>query len=55
MMRLGLQLMVPADGALTNDDLDRIPGTTTLHRAFVTHLRAGKHWHKRTGIQWVQR
>lgn len=54
MMRLGLQLMVPADGPLTDADLDRIPTTTTLHRAFVDHLRKGGHWHKRTGIQWIQ-
>ena len=54
MMRLGLQLMVPADGPLTDADLDRVPHTTTLHRAFVAHLRGGGHWHKRTGIQWIQ-
>ena len=53
MMRLGLRLMVPADGPLADADLDRIPHTTTLHRAFVTHLRNGGHWHKRTGIQWL--
>ena len=55
MMRLGLQLMVPAEGPLTDSDLDRIPNTTTLHRAFVAHLRNGGHWHKRTGIQWADR
>jgi len=49
LMRLGLQLS-PPEGALTEDDLARIPRDTTLQRAFVTHLRSGKHWHNRTGI-----
>lgn len=52
MMRLGLQLTVPEDGPLTERDLARIPTTTTLSRAFVRHIRAGHHWHKRTGIAW---
>ncbi|WP_156821072.1 acyltransferase domain-containing protein [Microlunatus phosphovorus] len=55
MMRLGLQLQVPADGPLTEDDLRRVPADTTLHRAFVSHLRSGGHWHKRTGIVWLDR
>ncbi len=33
--------------------LDALPQDTTLRRAFVSHLRAGKHWHARTGwIAW---
>jgi hypothetical protein len=30
-------------------ELDRFPQDTTLHRAIVTHLRAGRHWYFRTG------
>ena len=30
-------------------DLDRLPQTTRLERAVVTHLRAGQHWYYRTG------
>ena len=30
-------------------DLDELPQRTTLERAVVTHLRAGKHWRNRTG------
>ena len=52
MMRLGLQLTVPEEGPLTESDLARIPRTTTLSHAFVSHIRAGRHWHKRTGIAW---
>ncbi|MFT4164335.1 MAG: hypothetical protein QM650_03755, partial [Microlunatus sp.] len=55
MMRLGLQLRVPADGPLTDDDLCRVPTETTLQRAFVSHLRSGGHWHKRTGVVWLDR
>ena len=50
MMRLGLQL-APPDGPLTADDLARVPQATTLQRAFVTHLQAGRHWHTRTGVR----
>jgi hypothetical protein len=49
MMRLGLSLSAPT-GSLTADDLARVPQQTTLQRAFVTHLRTGAHWQKRTGI-----
>lgn len=49
LMRLGLQV-APPDGALTAEDLARVPQQTTLQRAFVTHLRAGRHWHIRTGV-----
>lgn len=52
MMRLGLQLMVPDEGPLSEADLALIPTSTTLQRAFVTHLRSGRHWYKRTGIVW---
>jgi hypothetical protein len=31
------------------DELDRLPQDTTLQRAIVGHLRAGRHWHFRTG------
>lgn len=55
MMRLGLQLRVPVDGPLTDDDLCRVPTETILQRAFVSHLRSGGHWHKRTGIVWLDR
>ncbi len=30
-------------------DLDELPQDTTLQRALVAHLRAGRHWHFRTG------
>ncbi|MDX3001505.1 acyltransferase domain-containing protein [Kribbella solani] len=49
LLRLGLQLPVPAD-ALTEEGLGRIPQDTTLQRAFVAHLRAGRHWYHRTGM-----
>ena len=49
MMRLCLQLSPPA-GALGDEDLARVPQKTTLHRAFVSHLRSGRHWHSRTGV-----
>jgi hypothetical protein len=29
--------------------LDELPQQTTLQRAIVAHLRAGGHWHSRTG------
>lgn len=29
--------------------LDELPQDTTLQRAFVSHLRSGKHWYTRTG------
>jgi hypothetical protein len=32
-------------------NIDDLPQRTTLERAIVTHLRAGKHWRSRTG--WV--
>jgi hypothetical protein len=49
LMRLGLQLPVP-DRALTEGDLGGLPQDTTLQRAFVTHLRGGRHWYGRTGM-----
>jgi hypothetical protein len=55
MMRLGLHVTPPSESTLSDADLERIPQTTTLQRAFVTHLRAGKHWHKRTGIRRMHR
>ncbi|MBK3545484.1 acyltransferase domain-containing protein [Streptomyces sp. MBT60] len=33
-------------------DLDRLPQTTTLHRALVRHLRTGGHW--RTAHGWTE-
>ncbi|MGW7682410.1 acyltransferase domain-containing protein [Kribbella sp. NPDC054772] len=48
LMRLGLQIAVP-DHPLTEEDLSAVPQETTLQRAFVEHLRAGRHWHHRTG------
>ena len=50
MMTLGLQLVAPP-GPITPADLDRIPQDTSLQRAFVSHLRAGRHWHQRTGLR----
>lgn len=55
LMRLGLGLPTSATGALSENDLDQVPSATRLHRAFITHLRSGQHWHKRTGIQWLTR
>ena len=52
MMRHGLEV-IPPDGALTEADLLRIPQDTTLQRAFVTHIRAGRHWHNRIGMIWL--
>lgn len=31
------------------DLLAELPQDTTLHRAYVRHLRSGRHWHARTG------
>jgi hypothetical protein len=53
MMRLGLALIPSDEGALTESDLDRVPQATTLQRAFVDHIRAGRHWYTRTGIIWL--
>jgi hypothetical protein len=50
MMRLGLHLTPPAT-SFGPEDLDRVPQETTLQRAFVTHLRSGRHWAARTGIR----
>lgn len=33
-------------------NIDELPQRTTLERAIVTHLRAGKHWRNRTG--WLE-
>ena len=33
-------------------NIDELPQRTTLERAIVTHLRAGKHWRNRTG--WIE-
>lgn len=35
--------------ALPDEVLDELPQDSTLQRAFVTHLRAGRHWFDRTG------
>ena len=51
MMTFGLQMRDP-EGALRPEDLARVPQDTTLQRAFVTHLRSGRHWAKRTGIRF---
>ncbi|UEJ84527.1 acyltransferase domain-containing protein [Brachybacterium halotolerans subsp. kimchii] len=53
MMRLALQLPTPDAGPLSEEVLDLVPQRTTLHRAFVQHIRAGRHWHKPTGILWA--
>ncbi|WP_433162350.1 acyltransferase domain-containing protein [Kribbella sp. CA-247076] len=50
LMRLGLHLNTPA-GDLTEQDLARVPQDTSLQRAFVAHLRSGRHWTVRTGIR----
>ncbi|TCC52760.1 hypothetical protein E0H75_03135 [Kribbella capetownensis] len=49
LMRLGLHLPVP-DGPLNDEALAQVPQTTTLQRAYVTHLHSGRHWQNRTGI-----
>lgn len=36
----------------TIDDLDRLPRETTLQRAVVDHIRAGRHWHG--GAGWLE-
>ncbi len=43
-----------ADGSPAEDQLDRLPQGSTLQRAFVRHLRAGRHWHVRTGWRPVR-
>lgn len=49
----------PADGVVlgyvfrrTELDLDALPQRTTLERAFVQHLRDGRHWEARSG--WLE-
>lgn len=37
------------DPRIPDEMLDDLPQTTSLQRAFVTHLRAGRHWRSRTG------
>jgi hypothetical protein len=39
------------DGPVTADLLAELPQDTSLQRAYVTHLRSGRHWHARTG--WI--
>lgn len=34
---------------VAEDVLAELPQDTTLQRAYVTHLRSGRHWHARTG------
>lgn len=53
MMRHGLDLEPPFEGPLTEADLRQVPRDTTLQRAFVDHIRAGRHWHNRNGIIWL--
>ncbi len=36
-------------GPLTTEELDRLPQRTTLERAVVAHLRAGRHWRVASG------
>ncbi len=43
-----------ADASPVGDQLDRLPQESTLQRAFVRHLRAGRHWHVRTGWRPLQ-
>lgn len=52
LLSFGLGMKAPA-AAVTPEDLARVPQETTLQRAFVTHLRSGRHWAKRTGIRLV--
>ncbi len=48
LMRMALD-MLPPDGPITSEILETIPQTTSLQRAYVQHLRAGRHWHQRSG------
>lgn len=41
----------PGDTEITPEALDQLPQETTLQRAYVRHLRAGRHWDTRTG--WI--
>lgn len=36
---------------ITGDVLDSLPDDTTMRRAFIGHLRSGRHWQGRTG--WI--
>ncbi|MGW6281224.1 acyltransferase domain-containing protein [Kribbella sp. NPDC055071] len=49
-LSFGLQQTAP-DGEIGPEDLARVPQETTLQRAFVAHLRSGRHWSRRTGIR----
>ncbi|MGH3097980.1 MAG: hypothetical protein ACRDMV_18510 [Streptosporangiales bacterium] len=33
----------------TDQPIDQLPQSSTLERAVVAHLRAGRHWRVRTG------
>lgn len=47
---LGYVFDKPADTTTpVAERLDSLPQTTRLQRAYVQHLRAGHHWHSRTG------
>ncbi|GLQ57081.1 acyltransferase domain-containing protein [Devosia nitrariae] len=37
------------DPLIPDEVLEDLPQTTSLQRAFVTHLRSGRHWYSRTG------
>jgi hypothetical protein len=40
---------IHTDTRIPHELLDGLPQETSLQRAFVSHLRAGKHWYSRTG------
>jgi len=49
LMRMALDMLPPDDGPITAEILGTIPQATSLQRAYVQHLRAGRHWHQRSG------
>lgn len=48
-MDLVFQQTVTRNEPIGEDVIGRMPQDTSLQRAFVAHLRAGKHWHTREG------
>ena len=50
------EVLEPADASMLEfvfrrdeQPIDELPQDTTLERAVVAHLRAGRHWHTPTG------
>lgn len=43
------------DGPVTENELNQVGDHTSFQRAYASHLRSGRHWHKRAGFTAFQR